>query len=210
VIQQYAVAVPHFSHPFISHATQGRAIADVVFGKASPAGRLPFSWPTTATDVLPEADYTMVGRTYRYDQKNVKWSFGHGLSYSTFAYDAKATSIQHSSISAASCTPVGITVAVANSGNVASDEVVQAYIRWASTSPAQATPSMSLVDFSRVNIEAGVATHVSLTMLPRSLAILTDPRCGVVPHTADTALAGDPFQTMKVGTGDAGAAIAVV
>ena len=51
----------------------GEAIAAVIYGHESPAGRLPFSWPTTANDVPPEANYTMAGRTYRYGQRNVKW-----------------------------------------------------------------------------------------------------------------------------------------
>ena len=73
----------HWCHPVITlylhdHFFLGLAVADLVYGRTSPAGRLPFSWPTTATDVPPEEDYTMEGRTYRYRQQNVKWSFGHG------------------------------------------------------------------------------------------------------------------------------------
>lgn len=149
----------------------------------------------------------MVGRTYRYAQKNVKWAFGYGLSYSSFAYDPKVTSMDHATISAASCTPVGISVAVKNTGAVAADEVVQAYIRWTASTPPAVTPSLSLVDFARVTIEAGAATKVALTMSARSLSILTNPRCSVVPHTPNTALVGgDPFKTMQVGKGSAGVA----
>ena len=97
----------------------GLAIADVLLGLASPAGRLPFSWPTKANDVPPEANYTMAGRTYRYAQKNVKWSFGHGLSYSSFSY-GKA-SLSTTSVDAAECSSVNITVAVRNTGGVAGE-----------------------------------------------------------------------------------------
>ena len=128
-----------------------------------------------------------------------------GMSYSSFAYDVKATTLQHDTIDAGSCADVGIVVSVQNSGAVAADEVVQAYIRWTATTPASVTPSLSLVDFARVHIAAGAATTVPLTMTPRSLAILTDPRCSTVPHTLDTALSGVPFKTMQVGGAGAGA-----
>ena len=97
----------------------GLAIADVLLGLASPAGRLPFSWPTKANDVPPEANYTMAGRTYRYAQKNVKWAFGHGLSYSSFSY-GKA-SLSTTSIDAAACSSVNVTVDVRNAGGVAGE-----------------------------------------------------------------------------------------
>lgn len=48
---------------FYPAESAGSAVADVLFGKVIPAGRLPFSWPTLASDVPPEADYTMVNRT---------------------------------------------------------------------------------------------------------------------------------------------------
>ena len=140
----------------------GQAITDVLFGKQSPAGRLPFSWPTRADDVLPEADYTMRGRTYRYAQKNVKWAFGFGRSYSTFEYGASKLSA--SSVSTSSCSTVNISVTVKNSGAVSADEVVQGYLRWSSVTPAVETPSLSLIDFERLEIAAGGSATVSLSV----------------------------------------------
>lgn len=173
----------------------GLAVADILFGKVSPAGRLPFSWPTKPDDVPPEENYTMVGRTYRYAQKNTHWAFGFGLSYGSFQY--KDVRLSHSSITAISCTTVNITVTVSNTGSVVADEVVQSYLRWSSVVPAVETPSLSLVDFERVSVPVGGSVVVSLSMTPRDFAVLTSPRCGVVPPSINTAIAGTPLHTVK-------------
>eukprot|EP01043_Picozoa_sp_COSAG02_P020391 COSAG02_NODE_1005_length_15270_cov_11.414607_7_plen_714_part_00 len=173
----------------------GLAIADILYGKVSPAGRLPFSWPTKPDDVPPEENYTMVGRTYRYAQKNVKWAFGFGLSYASFHYeDAR---LSHTSITANSCTTVNITVTVANAGSVVADEVVQSYLRWSSVVPEVETPLLSLVDFERVSVPAGGSAVVSLSMTPRDFAVLTSPRCGVVWPSTNTALVGTPLHIVN-------------
>ena len=181
---------------FYPAESTGLALADILFGAQSPAGRLPFSWPTTATDVLPEADYTMVGRTYRYAQKNVRWAFGHGLSYSTFRYGSAALST--TTVSAVACRSITVTVDVKNTGVVDSDEVAQLYLRWSSLSPPEETPSLSLADFARAPIAASADHTYALTLSPRDYAVLTAPRCGVVPDTLDTQLSGTPFHTTQV------------
>jgi hypothetical protein len=180
----------------------GLAIRDILYGKVSPAGRLPFSWPTLATDVPPEENYTMVGRTYRYAQQNVKWAFGFGLSYASFDYSYGDGSLSHTSIAAESCATVKITVTVRNTGGVVADEVVQSYLRWSSVVPAVDTPSLSLVDFERISISAGGSATVTLSMTPRDFAVLTSPRCGVVPMSTNTALAGRPLRIISSAAAD--------
>jgi hypothetical protein len=64
----------------------GTAIADVLFGKVSPSGRLPVTFPRSIADVPPITDYSMVGRTYRYLAKEPLYPFGYGLSYTRFEY----------------------------------------------------------------------------------------------------------------------------
>jgi beta-glucosidase len=140
----------------------GLAITDLLFGKVSPAGRLPFSWPTTAKDVPPEANYTMAGRTYRYGQKNVKWSFGFGRSFSSFAYGS--STLSKTSFRAERCTSVNVSVTIHNTGTVAADEVAQGYLVWKELTPAEETPSLSLFDFERVHIQAGASTALNLSV----------------------------------------------
>ena len=65
---------------------RGDAIANVLFGKYNPAGRLPMTIYKSMADLPALTDYSMVNRTYRYFTKPVLYPFGHGLSYSTFEY----------------------------------------------------------------------------------------------------------------------------
>ena len=64
----------------------GTAVADVLFGKVSPAGRLPVTFYRSLDQLPPFEDYAMKGRTYRYFRGEPLYPFGHGLSYSRFAY----------------------------------------------------------------------------------------------------------------------------
>ncbi|HEV3217272.1 MAG TPA: glycoside hydrolase family 3 C-terminal domain-containing protein, partial [Vicinamibacterales bacterium] len=79
--------VPAILH--VTHATeeQGTAVADVLFGDYNPSGRLVQTWPSSADQLPPFLDYDIrKGRTYLYFTGKPLYPFGHGLSYSTFAY----------------------------------------------------------------------------------------------------------------------------
>ena len=147
----------------------------------------------------------MAGRTYRYDQQNVQWAFGHGRSYSSFAYSGMSLSTK--TIQASSCETVNISFTLKNTGAVAAEEVTQAYVRWTTIGPIPPsggngggadvqTPALSLLDFARVKLAAGASVVVTLAMAPRQMAVLTDARCGVVPPQTATQLQGTPFATV--------------
>jgi beta-glucosidase len=90
----------------------GAAIADVLFGDYNPAGRLPVTFYKSAADLPPFDDYSMKGRTYRFFTGQPLYPFGHGLSYTTFAYrNLKSDSVE-----------------VENTGAIAGEEVVQIYV----------------------------------------------------------------------------------
>ncbi len=120
----------------------GSAMSDILFGKAAPAGRLNMSW-YRSDDQLPDIDdYDIIkgGRTYRYFEGEVLYPFGHGLTYTDFAYselcaklsdtpDGRADSIGQASDSAGR-SPGGcicVSFRVTNTGDAASDEVAQVY-----------------------------------------------------------------------------------
>jgi beta-glucosidase len=65
----------------------GSAIADVLFGDYNPAGRLPVTFYRSVNDLPAFEDYAMRGRTYRFFEGQPLYPFGHGLSYTRFAYD---------------------------------------------------------------------------------------------------------------------------
>ncbi|MGH9888176.1 MAG: glycoside hydrolase family 3 C-terminal domain-containing protein, partial [bacterium] len=72
----------------------GQAIADVLFGDYNPAGRLPVTFYKSVGDLPSFDDYKMAGRTYRFFKGTPLYSFGHGLSYTTFGYKNLRTSAE--------------------------------------------------------------------------------------------------------------------
>ena len=101
----------------------GTAIARVLAGDANPAGRLPVTIYAATADLPAFADYGMKERTYRYFTGTPEWRFGHGLSYTRFAYDPPVAPA-----SAAAGATVTVEAILANIGPRAGDEVVQAYL----------------------------------------------------------------------------------
>ncbi len=151
-IAQYADAVILAWYP---GEQGGNALADIVFGKVSPSGRLPVTFYNSVNDLPAFDDYSMQGRTYRYFKGEVQYPFGYGLSYSSFRYDAipgtKRTYHENETIEA--------TVDVTNTGSVAADEVVQAYIKY----PANAAlPVKELKQFVRAPFKPG--EHITISM----------------------------------------------
>ncbi len=73
----------------ITHSSQelGNGLADVIFGKVSPAGRLVQTWPKSIDQLLPILEYDITkGKTYMYDKTEPLFPFGFGLTYTTFEY----------------------------------------------------------------------------------------------------------------------------
>jgi beta-glucosidase len=143
----------------------GPAIADVLFGDYNPAGRLPVTFYKSVEQLPPFTEYDMEGRTYRYFEGEPLFPFGHGLSYTTFAY---------SSLELPSEVRVGadvqISVAVENTGPIAGEEVVQLYV----TDVAASVPvaRRSLQGFQRVFLRPGERKSVSFTLTPRQISLI--------------------------------------
>jgi beta-glucosidase len=146
----------------------GTAIADVLFGNVSPAGRLPITFPRSIADVPPITDYSMKGRTYRYLEHEPLYPFGYGLSYTRFEYsDLKLSA---SRITAGE--PLTVTVAVRNAGSRASDEVVQLYVTDVQASCR--VPNRELRGFKRVHLKPDEARSVDFTLTSKDLSLIND------------------------------------
>ena len=140
----------------------GTAIAETLAGDNNPAGRLPLTFYRSLDQVPAFDDYAMQGRTYRYFAGRPLYSFGYGLSYTTFAY----RNLELASSSLAAGDSPRVEADVENTGAVAGDEVVEVYV----TQPKGfETPRRVLAGFTRVHLAAHATTHVSLTVDPRSL-----------------------------------------
>lgn len=145
----------------------GHAVASLLAGDYSPAGRLPVTFYRTADDLPGFSDYTMKGRTYRYFAGETLYPFGHGLSFTTFTY-AKPK-VSHSRIKADGT--VTVSVSVTNSGKVDSDEVVQLYV---SRPSLTAAPIRALQGFKRIHVKAGQTQTVDFTLSGHALSVVDD------------------------------------
>ena len=135
----------------------GTAIADLLFGKVSPSGRLPLAFPEKTEDLPPFDDYEMGhGRTYMYRKTKPLYEFGFGLSYTRFAYsDLKETEN-------------GVAVTVKNVGDMEADEVAQLYIDSAGL-PNQ--PKLRLKGFKRIHLQPGEAKTVVFPLNEESFSL---------------------------------------
>ena len=112
----------------------GRAVASLLFGDASPSGKLTVTFPKATTDLPPFEDYSMTGRTYRYATREPLFPFGFGLSYTSFEYhDLKIVSPSKPT------SGFRVAVTLKNAGSVAADEVVQLYLSALETRLARAS-----------------------------------------------------------------------
>jgi beta-glucosidase len=145
----------------------GRAVASILFGDASPSGKLPITFPKATTDLPPFDDYDMTSRTYRYATLEPLFPFGFGLSYTSFEY--QALKIVHP------VNPVmGIraTVTLKNTGSFPADEVVQLYLSPLETSlPA---PLYQLIDFRRVSLKPGQVKTIRFVIDPEKLMLFDE------------------------------------
>jgi beta-glucosidase len=127
----------------------GHAVADVLFGTVSPAGRLPLTFYESLSDLPDYSSYNMQGRTYRYYNGKVQYPFGFGLSYTTFQYNwNKQPVITPRSLKDS----IRVSVKVTNTGNYNADEVTQLYMQYPAV---ERMPLQELKAFRRTTITKG-------------------------------------------------------
>ncbi len=144
----------------------GTAVADILFGKVSPSGRLPITFPKSLDQLPAFNDYSMQGRTYKYMNKTPLYPFGFGLSYTTFEY----TNIKVSSPSISKEENLTVEVSVTNTGNVKSDEIVQVYI--SDIEASVSVPNSQLINTKRITLEPGNTQKISFELTPKDFEII--------------------------------------
>jgi beta-glucosidase len=134
----------------------GTALARVLAGDVSPAGRLPQTWYASADDLPGLLDYDVIGgrQTYLYFEGTPLFPFGHGLSYASFAYTALHVR-EHADALTISCT-------VTNTGEVAADEVAQLYTR--AVAPSVPRPRRELAAHRRIHLAPGASTDLTFEL----------------------------------------------
>jgi len=155
----------------------GAAVADVLFGDANPAGRLPVTFYQSVDQLPLFDDYGMAGRTYRYMTQEPLYPFGYGQSYTSFKYanlkmDAAAVSADGQ---------VSLSLDVKNGGDCVGDEVIQLYVRYPESKVAR--PVKELRGFQRVSLAPGESKTVTFTLDARQLAYYGESGFVVEPGT---------------------------
>ena len=150
----------------MTHASQelGNGLADVLFGEANPGGRLAQTWPKSLDELPPMMDYDLRhGRTYMYFRGEPQYAFGHGLSYTTFAYANLRTSAQ----SIARDGAIDVSVDLTNTGSRAGDEVVQLYVRYPESRVER--PLKQLRGFQRTTLAPGETRTATIRLAAADL-----------------------------------------
>jgi beta-glucosidase len=151
--------VPSILHISQSGQEMGNAIADVVFGKVSPAGRLVQTWITSIDQLPPILDYNIRhGRTYMYNKDIPLFPFGYGLTYTTFNYSG----LKITKKSLREGEETDITFDIENTGNYDSDEVPQLYVSFPESEVEM--PAKALKGFRRIFIAKGARVSVTLPL----------------------------------------------
>lgn len=144
----------------------GNAVADILFGKVAPSGKLPITFPKSLAQLPPFEDYSMKGRTYKYMNVDPMYPFGFGLSYTTFSY----SDIKASSKNISKKEEVTITVKVTNTGKVKSEEVVQLYV--SDLKASVVVPNFQLNAMKRIVLEPNESKEVSFQLTPKAFEIV--------------------------------------
>ena len=139
------------------------AVANALTGKVNPCGKLAETWPLAYADIPSAADFATRRKTveyreglyigYRYfttAEKAVRFPFGYGMSYTTFAYSDMAADEQ------------GVSLTVTNTGSVAGTEIVQLYI--AKKSSELFRPAKELKGFARVTLAPGEKQRITIML----------------------------------------------
>jgi len=146
----------------------GRAVADILFGKASPSGKLPLTFPKSIEQLPAFEDYSMENRTYRYSKDEPLFPFGFGLSYTSFDYsDMKLSAKQ---VSAGQ--KLSLICQLKNTGSVAGTEVVQVYL--SDLEASCVVPIQKLVAFKRVQLKPGESSLVEFEITPEMMHFIND------------------------------------
>jgi beta-glucosidase len=144
----------------------GLAIANILSGKANPAGRLPVTFYRGVDDLPPFDDYSMEGRTYRYFTGTPVFPFGYGLSFTDFAFGP----LRLDPAPGGAENGLRVTTQLRNIGGREGDEVAQLYLQFPDR---PGTPRIALRGFQRVTLKPGESRMVTFTLTPRDLSSVT-------------------------------------
>lgn len=145
-------------------ARGGKAVAELLFGKYSPSGKLPVTFYYNTYELPDFTDYSMMGRTYRYMTGDALYPFGYGLTYADVRCQQLEIKEQGEELT--------VSVRVENTGSCHTEEVIQVYVKnqdsvWAPLHPV-------LCGFKRISLKAGAAETVVIRIPKRNLTVVDE------------------------------------
>lgn len=184
--------------------TEGRtALAEVLVGEVAPSGKLPMTFPRSVGQIPIAYNLLPTGRPWtgnRYTTGYVDeahtplYPFGHGLSYTTFAYEALILSEPRMTTKGA----IDVDVTVRNTGSRTGSEVVQIYTRQLVASRSR--PVKELRAFKKITLKPGEAETVRFRLAAKDLGFHDDAGRFVVEPAPFTVFAGGSSQTALSGS----------
>lgn len=173
-IRWAAENVPAIVEAFVPGEAGGQAVADIIFGKINPSGKLSVTVPRHAGQLpvyynyMPDKEYWIThgwGKPYADMSPSPLWNFGHGLSYTGFEYSG----LEITPSSAGIFNEIKIGVSVKNTGKFEGKETVQLYVRDMKASVT--TPVKELKGFSKILLKPGESRHVEFTLRHDDLSL---------------------------------------
>jgi beta-glucosidase len=157
----------------------GRALAELLLGRANPSGKLPVTIPKHDAQLAPrDTDFrndVVTGVGYRWfdrQQLTPEFAFGAGLSYTEFSYRRLRVSPPRAKLGE----EIVVTVDVANTGQRTGEEVVQLYLATDELQPPVAMPAKQLKGFAKVKIAPGKTQRVTFRLTPEELYVFDAER----------------------------------
>lgn len=165
--QEKAAAVLQAWYP---GAGGGKSVADILFGKVSPSGKLPVTfYYNDDLEHMPEfTDYSMKGRTYRYLERKPLYPFGYGLTYG----DIQVENVQITGGSGEIQENVQLNIRAKNYGTYATEDVIQVYVK--DMDSVHEVKNSRLCGYQRVSLQPGEEKNISLSLTQEAFCVVNE------------------------------------
>ena len=157
-------------------AQGGRAVSDILFGRANPEGKLPVTFYRTTEELPAFTDYSMKGRTYRYMEQEALYPFGYGLSYTDF--ELKDVKTEGSLSEVRNGGTVTVSATLKNTGSLTGAETVQVYV----SAPLPGAPKLQLKGLKKLELKPGEERNVQITLDKKSFGVYNEEGERVLPE----------------------------